>query len=319
MLQLLPWFTVPQFQVWPIPYSSGLVGGDTSATLAGSLTTNASNTANVGSSYVISQGNVAASGNYTIASYVPANVTITPAPLVITAANDSKVYGNLATSTNSVTYNSGGVVASAVVGYTSSGLLNGDVVNSVNLSSTGGLVTASVNNGLAYAITLSSATGVGLGNYTISYVAGQITITPRALTIAIDNKTMVYGASTLPVLTYSIAGQGLVNGDSTPVSLTTTARSFNGTAGSASPVANYPITATATSNPNYIITAPDDVLSITKANLIIAASNQTTTYGSPLVLSQQSALTATGLVNGDYVSTAVILSNASQTGQAGGQ
>jgi hypothetical protein len=52
------------------------------------------------------------------------------------------------------------------------GLLNGDVINSVSLSSAGTLATAGVA-GSPYAITAANATGSGLGNYTISYVPAR--------------------------------------------------------------------------------------------------------------------------------------------------
>ena len=54
-------------------------------------------------------------------------------------------------------------------------------------------------------------------DYSISYVAGTLTVTPAALTITADNQTKVYGAA-LPTLTASYSG--FVNGD-TPASLTT--------------------------------------------------------------------------------------------------
>ena len=57
--------------------------------MTGSLTRAAGE--NVGN-YAISQGNVAASNNYT-ATYAGANLAINPAPLTITAAAKSKTYG----------------------------------------------------------------------------------------------------------------------------------------------------------------------------------------------------------------------------------
>ena len=68
----------------------------------------------------------------------------------------------------------------------------------------------------SYAITASGAVDA---NYTISYVAGTLTVTPVALTITANNASKLYGAA-LPTLsaTYS----GFVNGDSAS-SLTTAA------------------------------------------------------------------------------------------------
>ena len=70
-----------------------------------------------------------------------------------------------------------------------------------------------------------TASGAADANYTISFVAGTLTVTPAALTITADDKSKVYGAA-LPALTASYSG--FVNGDTvasldTPVSLSTTA------------------------------------------------------------------------------------------------
>src|SRR5207244_6769679 len=80
------------------------------------------------------------------------------------------------------------------------------------------------------------ARGAAYGNYTISFAAGTLTVTPAALTIRADDKSKVYGAA-LPALTASYSG--FVNGDTasdlaTPVSLstTTTAASEVGSASS---------------------------------------------------------------------------------------
>ena len=60
--------------------SSGLVNGDT---LSGLLATSATASSNVGA-YAITQGTLAASSNYAL-SYVGANLTVTAAPLAVTA------------------------------------------------------------------------------------------------------------------------------------------------------------------------------------------------------------------------------------------
>ena len=59
-----------------------------------------------------------------------------------------------------------------------SGLVNGDTVTSVTLTSTGAAATATVA-GSPYAIVPSAAVGTGLSNYTISYVNGSLTVTRR--------------------------------------------------------------------------------------------------------------------------------------------
>jgi mucin-19 len=115
--------------------------------------------------------------NYTALNPVLGSATIAPAPLIITAANDSKVFGS-ATTTNNVTYDLLGQ-AVGTTGYLVSGLIagTGDAISAVTLNSMGGQVSAGVSNGNTYAITPSAATGNGLANYNITYIDGALTVT----------------------------------------------------------------------------------------------------------------------------------------------
>jgi len=95
-------------------------------------------------------------GNYSI-TYVNGTLTVGPAGLTITANNASKIYGQTFSGT----------------AFTPSGLLNGDTVTSVTLTSTGAPATAAVGS---YPIVPSAAVGSGLANYTIAYVNGTLTV-----------------------------------------------------------------------------------------------------------------------------------------------
>ena len=66
-------------------------------------------------------------GNYTI-SYLQGSLTVNPAPLTITAESTSKTYGQTVTFAGSE--------------FTESGLVNGDTVTGVTLSSAGAAATA---------------------------------------------------------------------------------------------------------------------------------------------------------------------------------
>ncbi len=96
---------------------------------------------------------------------------MTPALLTVTADDRSKVYGQ--------------TVVFAGTEFTTSGLLNSDDVTSVTLASPGAPATATVA-GSPYAITPSAAVGTGLGNYTITYVDGDLTVTAAPLTVTAD-------------------------------------------------------------------------------------------------------------------------------------
>ena len=158
-------------------------------------------------------------------------VSVTPAPLTITADNQSMTYG--------------GTMPNLTATY--SGLVNGDQPSAVTgLSLT--TVPASSHVG-SYSITAGGATD---GNYTITLKNGTLQITPAPLTISADNKTMSYGG-TLPGLTVSYSG--LVNGDTPDTfnSSPNTAPTVTTTATSASAVGHYPISVNGASDTDYAI------------------------------------------------------------------
>ncbi len=76
--------------------------------------------------------------------------------------------------------------------FTTDGLVNGDSVSGVTLTSDGAAATAPVS-GSPYAIVASDAAGSGLDNYTISYTNGSLTVAPRPLTVTANGATKTYG------------------------------------------------------------------------------------------------------------------------------
>jgi hypothetical protein len=100
-------------------------------------------------------------GNYNI-TYVAFSGTVTTKALTVTANNASKTYGQ--------------TVTFAGTEFTTAGLVNGNTVTSVTLTSSGAVATAGVS-GSPYSIVPSAAVGTGLSNYTISYVNGSLTVT----------------------------------------------------------------------------------------------------------------------------------------------
>ncbi len=116
--------------------------------------------------------------------YVNGSLTVNPAPLTITADSMTKTYGQ--------------TVTFAGTAFTTSGLVNSDTVASVSVSSTGAAANAAVA-GSPYAIVASGAIGSGLGNYTISYVNGSLTVNP-----AITAITTTPSATTVTLSTSSV-------------------------------------------------------------------------------------------------------------------
>src|SRR4029078_11833998 len=106
-----------------------------------------------------------------------------PAPLTVTASNRTKIYGD------QVTF--------AGTEFTQIGLVLGDAIDSVALHSSGAAVTVGVGT---YDITASAGGGTGLGNYSISYTVGHLTVAARPATVVADAKSRFYGAAN-PALT----------------------------------------------------------------------------------------------------------------------
>jgi hypothetical protein len=174
--------------------------------------------------YIVSvknSNNVAVTPNYLTAVFTPGVLTVTPAPLTITANNDGKVYGTTTTATNAVSY-MGTSATGGVASFTSTGLLGTDSITSVSLSSAGAVAAATIGAG-PYAINISNAQGVGLNNYAITYSAGSLTVGQAILTIAAAADSKVYGTTTTTnSLVYTgnavssatgFTTSGLVNGD----------------------------------------------------------------------------------------------------------
>nr|WP_282564721.1 MBG domain-containing protein [Acetobacter suratthaniensis] len=270
---------------------NGLVNGDTFSSI--SLSTNASVKSNVGQYYIHGTISGDALKNYTV-SYKNSVYTIDPAALVITAHNQSGTYGE--------------TPKLDLSDYTASGLVNGDKVSSIALSTSASSKSAVGN----YALLASGANGQGLGNYTISYTKAAYTIDPAALVITARNQSGTYGET--PKLDLSdYTTSGLVNGDKvSSIALSTSANSK-------SAVGNYTLLASGANGQglgNYTISYTKAAYTIDPAALVITTRNQSGTYGETPKL-DLSDYTASGLVNGDKVSSIALSTNASSKSAVG--
>ena len=173
---------------------SGFVNGDTSAsvTTQPNLVTTASSTSTVnGGPYSITASR-AVDPNYTI-SYVNGTMTITPAPLTITADNQNMVYG--------------AAVPALTASY--SGFVNED--GAATLTTQPDLVTATSTSDVGlYPINVFGAIDP---NYSITYNQGALSITPAPLAITADNQNQTYGFGSLGTIAFSVS-PGLVGGQS---------------------------------------------------------------------------------------------------------
>uniref|UniRef100_UPI001BFC5EBE MBG domain-containing protein n=1 Tax=Echinicola shivajiensis TaxID=1035916 RepID=UPI001BFC5EBE len=244
---------------------SGFVNGDDATALGGSLDVSRAAGEDVGTYAITASGYT--SSNYTI-SYTDGNMEITPAALMVTADDQSKVYGT--------------ADPSLTVSY--SGFVNGDdettLGGTLDVSRVGG---EDVGN---YAITSSGYTS---SNYTISYTDGNMEITQTALTVTADDQGKVYGAAD-PSLTVSYTG--FVNSDDA----TALGGTLDVSRAAGEDVGTYVITASGYTSSNYTISYTDGSLEITQAALTVTADDQSKVYGAADPALSVSYL---GFVNGD--------------------
>ncbi|WP_157182314.1 YDG domain-containing protein [Methylobacterium sp. WSM2598] len=236
---------------------AGLVGGEEASVLGGSLTYggSAQGARNAGT-YAITPAGLT-SGNYAI-SYAPGTLTVTKAPLTVTAGNDAKTYDGRA-------YSGGNGVSYA-------GLVGGEDASVLGGSLTYGGSAQGARNAGSYAIT---AAGLTSGNYGITFVEGILTVAPRPLTVAADAQSRASGQPN-PVLTYAVSGLGLVGGDGLAGQLATPATPD-------SAPGSYPITqGTLAASPDYALTFLNGTLTVTEA---VAAAGSAPPVGSPVTAS----------------------------------
>ena len=199
-------------------------------------------------------GNVILSSAGATAVLVPtATSTVTPAPLTITPANESRTYGKVLAGGSGSKY------------FTSVGLQNSEAIGSLTIAyGAGSLVTDGAGT-YTGSVQASSATGgtFNPSNYTIVYNTGDMIVYPAALTITADDKNKGLGTDN-PVLTTTYIG--FVNGD-TPASLTTLP-TISTAASKQSPAGLYPIIVSGAASPNYAITYIKGTLTIDPAPLV---------------------------------------------------
>ncbi len=257
------------------PTVNGLMNGEGASVLGAGLncTTGASSTSATGSYPSTCSG--ADDPNYAI-TYVAGSVTVTPAPLTITASSASMTYGSSA----------------PTVTPTVNGLMNGDgaSVLGAGLTCTTGATPTSPTGSYP-----STCSGAADPNYDITYVAGSVAVTPASLTITASSASLTYGDS---VPASSAQTTGLVNGEDP--SVLGAGLLCSTSAESGSPVGTYASMCSGAVDPNYTITYVDGSVTVGPAALVVTASSSAVTYGDPV---PQVTASYTGFVNGDGASS----------------
>jgi hypothetical protein len=251
---------------------AGLVNGDTASSLSGTLTvtTAADTNSPVGTYPIVASG--LSSGNYAT-TFANGTLTITAAPLLVSANNASRVYG----------------AANPAFSASVTGLVNGEATNVLE----GALVfntSATTNSPVGtYPIAVS---GVTASNYDITFTNGTLTVTAYALSVVADNQSRVYGSAN-PAFTGTLSG--VRNGDHITAS-------YSSPANVSSPIGSYAINASLNDPDgkliNYTVSNVTGTLSVTSAPLSVSVNNQSKVYGST-----NPALTGaiSGLRNGDNI------------------
>jgi gliding motility-associated-like protein len=182
-------------------------------------------------------------------------LSVTPAPLSITAVNDTRKYG----------------AANPVFAVTYSGFVNGDGPGSVTpgtITSVGPTATVG-NHDIDPAGFLSA-------NYSITHHKGILDVTKATITVKANDETRQYGALEPPfTATYS----GFMNGQNinTPGVFTTTPTGTTD-AGTYDDIGNYNINFAGGQAVNYAFDYVSGVLAVTQAPLTLKADNKTKIY-----------------------------------------
>jgi hypothetical protein len=178
---------------------TGLRNGDAlSAAVTGTLafTTNATLTSNVGTYGLTGSGLSLVGPNYVLtqAAGNATALTVTPAALTVNVASATKTYdGNAFTGGAGVSY---------------AGFRNGDT----NAVLSGSTTYAGTSQGARHAGSyVLSASGQTAANYTLSYVPGTLTVSPKTITATLTANDKVYDGTT--AATGALTLQGLVGSE----------------------------------------------------------------------------------------------------------
>ncbi|MBT8574590.1 filamentous hemagglutinin N-terminal domain-containing protein [Polynucleobacter paneuropaeus] len=282
---------------------TGFVGSDTSSAVTGtaSFSTNATpyngqagSGSSVGTYSITPALGSLASGNYSFGVFSQGSLVVNKGNLTITASNDSKVYGASST-TAGVNYTAGGTAINSTAGYTTSGLVNGDTITAVTLTSTGGAVPTNVGTYTITPSALVGGTNVTNSNYTISYINAStgLAVNPKVVTLAATKTYDATNALNTVVISGLIGSQTLTYSGATTndVNVATTGKYLNAitlgnaTDGSGGLAANYAL-------PSLTVASANNAVTITAKVVGLSASK---TYDATTTLTGAQVVITTGV------------------------
>jgi filamentous hemagglutinin family protein len=264
---------------------TGLVNGDLAGmAFDGAYATAATIGANVGA--YGTTGTFTSPAGYLVHA-LPGTLTIARAPLLVTAADQAKVYG----------------AADPLLTASFAGLKAGDtgaVLAGLHLAApAGAAATAGV-----HAITPS---GEGAGNYVIAYVAGRLTVAPAVLSYLAAPATWQAGVPRRPP---GGSVTGFVYGDDI-ASATTGTLTFSTTATPASPAGAYPMQGSGLTAVNYVfVQAPRNATALVLSGPAL---------GNLPAIDRDVTFDTTSLYANNIGTPGMCVATASRTGSAGGE
>jgi hypothetical protein len=202
--------------------------------------------------YSITKGTLAANANYDL-TFVPGTLSITPAPLTVTADNATKVYGE-ANPAFTVHY------SSFVLGQDES-VLGGSLSFTTPADATSPVT--------GYAVTPGGLTST---NYAITFMGGTLTVTRAPLSPVVTIQNKVYdGTTSATVATYGVTGR--VGSDDVTTAGGTATFTDNKTVGDNKPVSVTGLYLAGTKADNYTlpVTTASATANITPATLTISS------------------------------------------------
>lgn len=233
----------------------GLKNGDGVPVFTSELSTSTKATkySDVGDYEVLVSGGVAT--NYSFTEYIPGTLTVTQAPLGISAQSTVREYGEM----------------NPEFQFAYSGFKNDDTAENLTklpTVTTSATPTSSVGE---YEITPN---GAEAKNYAISYTSGVLTVNKAPLTIRAENAERVYGEEN-PKYTY--AYEGFKNEETMDVLTNRPSATTEAIATSA--VGTYDIVPDGAEAQNYTISYKSGTLTVTKAPLTVSAVDNKKVYG----------------------------------------
>lgn len=210
-----------------------------------SFQTSATQSSGVGQ-YTVEAINGVGPINYELGGITSGTLTITPAPLTIKASDNTRQYYS----------------ENPTFSYTCSGFVNGD--NSSTLSPAPTITTTAnlTSNVGTYEINVTNANNP---NYSISYINGTLTITPRTLTASVGNYERLYNEDNP---TFEVIYDGFVGNEN--VNVLNSQATASTPATKTSNVGTYPINVTGGNADNYSFTYTSGTLTINKAEQTIS-------------------------------------------------